>query len=131
MASEPISDEELAVLRAEIDRARSEGLRGYSLTISFLGRLVEEFESLRNRNHSPESELVKHPADDDELVTRDWLNSLGRLWIWKHRCAVVWKYGRVCFRIEDSVKPQPQLKTRGDVRSLFRALGKPLKETTE
>lgn len=141
MTNESISDADLAVLRAEIDRAKGEGLRGYSLTISFLARLVEEFECLRNRNQSPEVELAEHPADDDDEIGKHWLDENSH---WKNddgwwfgvqvsddREAVIgvefqhidYQSGPKFCAVARSGDLLKVLKTRGDSRRLLAACG--------
>lgn len=112
-------------LRAAAERLRAEDYTGTPVIFKMPQRKANDARQIVN------AYLAEHPADDDVPVTEEWLNSLGRLWIWKQTLDVVWKYGRVGFRIGVTFKPQPQLKTRGDIRRLFNSLSKPIKETTE
>lgn len=79
--------------------------------------------------------LAEHPADDEELVTEEWLRSVGFEPDGVHLALSGWGPSRNgCIQVYDAAKwilngtETHRLSTRGDVRLLFRALRIELKE---
>jgi hypothetical protein len=77
------------------------------------------------------SDCSSSQLDDDEPITFDWVASnfpsMGAAYSARQRNdfpCLVWQNRFERFTLYD--KPQPHLKTRGDVRRLVAALGKPL-----
>lgn len=112
--------------KAAVERLRKASTDGWMLAYSERPMFGHPSRQMEDWEIIAAAYLADHPADDDVLVTNEWIGGFGHmesLRLWQNELGWNWSWRGGYCGVLDSVK------TRGDVRKLCRSLGIELKES--